>query len=163
MLRFRFLLASLVFRSAFSLFISSDLSRVYCFGFVSVVCFLLQFLSGLVLAFVFVVSSVVFHVLSSFSALVSFFWLFRCFHVVGTSVVFLCVYFHAFRSVFFALVVSCSASVFFCGFFVFCFVVVIGFMGYVLPCSQMSYWGLVVFSNLLSVLPVVGFSVVLWF
>lgn len=139
MLRFRLLSVSLLFRSAFSLFISLDLSRVYCFGFVSIVGFLLQFVSGLLVAFVFVVSSVVFHVLVSFSALVSFFWLFRCCHVVGVSVIFLCVYFHAFRAVFFVLVVSCSSSVFFCGFFTFCFVVVIGFMGYVLPCSQMSY------------------------
>src|ERR1044071_4591943 len=37
-----------------------------------------------------------------------------------------------------------------------------GFMGYVLPWGQMSYWGAVVITNLFSAIPLVGDSIVTW-
>src|ERR1700719_1194070 len=37
-----------------------------------------------------------------------------------------------------------------------------GFMGYVLPWGQMSYWAATVITNLFSAIPVVGESIVTW-
>lgn len=37
-----------------------------------------------------------------------------------------------------------------------------GFMGYVLPWGQMSFWGATVITNLFSAIPVVGPSIVEW-
>jgi len=38
----------------------------------------------------------------------------------------------------------------------------IAFLGYVLPLSQMSYWGLIVFSNIIGVVPIIGKGILLW-
>jgi len=48
-------------------------------------------------------------------------------------------YVHVIRGFVFSVVVSSSCLVFFVGFLVFVVCVVVGFMGYVLPCSQMSF------------------------
>jgi len=53
--------------------------------------------------------------------------------------------------------------VWFCGFMVFVLLVVVTFLGYVLPCTQMSYWGLTVFSNLFTAVPIIGSCLILWF
>lgn len=37
-----------------------------------------------------------------------------------------------------------------------------GFMGYVLPWGQMSYWGVTVITNLASAVPYVGKSIAIW-
>merc|ERR1712031_93400 len=47
------------------------------------------------------------------------------------------------------------------GVFVCC--VLLTFLGYVLPCTQMSYWGLTVFSNLFTAVPLFGSLLVSWF
>jgi len=48
------------------------------------------------------------------------------------------------------------------GLLVFILAVIIAFLGYVLPLSQMSYWGLIVFSNLIATIPIVGKTVLYW-
>jgi len=40
--------------------------------------------------------------------------------------------------------------------------VLIAFIGYVLPCTQMSYWGLTVFSNIISTIPFFGQLLCYW-
>jgi ubiquinol-cytochrome c reductase cytochrome b subunit len=59
--------------------------------------------------------------------------------VFGVSGVFGVVYVHVLRSVSCGLSVDGSFVVFVSGFSVFVVLVVVGFMGYVLPCSQMSF------------------------
>jgi len=56
-----------------------------------------------------------------------------------------------------------SFSVWFCGLLIFFGLVLLTFLGYVLPCTQMSYWGLTVFSNLFTAVPVIGSCLILWF
>jgi len=48
------------------------------------------------------------------------------------------------------------------GGFLYGVVVFVAFMGYVLPCTQMSYWGLTVFSNVVSVVPFFGLVLCYW-
>lgn len=66
-------------------------------------------------------------------------WFYRCLHVIGVSGLFGVVYVHVLRSIMCGLVVDGSFVVFVCGLLVFVVVVVVGFLGYVLPCSQMSF------------------------
>ena len=60
------------------------------------------------------------------------------------------------------LVFDCCLLVWFVGFFIFFVVIVIAFIGYVLPLTQMSYWGLTVFSNILTTVPIVGVLLCYW-
>jgi len=36
------------------------------------------------------------------------------------------------------------------------------FLGYILPCTMMSFWGLTVFSNVFAVIPVLGLYLLVW-
>jgi len=58
--------------------------------------------------------------------------------------------------VLFLLVFDCAILVWFVGFFLYLLLLIIAFIGYVLPMTQMSYWGLTVFSNILTTVPIIG-------
>lgn len=55
-----------------------------------------------------------------------------------------------------------SSIVMIIGFIIFIDCILIAFIGYVLPLTQMSYWGLTVFSNILSTIPIWGEFLVYW-
>jgi ubiquinol-cytochrome c reductase cytochrome b subunit len=48
------------------------------------------------------------------------------------------------------------------GIILFLLLMVISFLGYILPWGQMSYWGAVVITNLISVIPFFGKSIIAW-
>ena len=80
----------------------------------------------------------------------------RSAHITGTSIVFLLFYIHIFKVLFQMILFNSSFIVWNIGVIIYFLVVVIGFIGYVLPLTQMSYWGLTVFSNIISTVPLLG-------
>jgi quinol-cytochrome oxidoreductase complex cytochrome b subunit len=86
----------------------------------------------------------------------------RAVHITGTSVVYAILYVHIFKVLYLAIIFDLSMIVWTIGMIIFILLIIIAFLGYVLPMSQMSYWGLTVFSNILSAIPVVGNIVVTW-
>lgn len=48
------------------------------------------------------------------------------------------------------------------GVVIFLLLIITGFLGYVLPWGQMSYWAATVITNLVTVIPVVGEDIVIW-
>jgi len=89
-------------------------------------------------------------------------FLIRSIHISGTSFIYLILYLHIFK-VFFQIILHNSAFfVWFCGILIYLFTVIIAFIGYVLPLTQMSYWGLTVFSNILSTVPLIGQLICFW-
>jgi len=55
-----------------------------------------------------------------------------------------------------------SSLCWFLGIFIFFLIFGLAFLGYILPMTQMSFWGLTVFSNLLAAVPLFGFKLCLW-
>jgi len=86
----------------------------------------------------------------------------RSLHIVFTSLIYCLLYLHIFKCIFLLLLFDVSLLVWFVGFFLYFFIVFIAFIGYVLPCTQMSYWGLTVFSNIIATLPLVGLLLCYW-
>jgi len=152
-----------LFRNLCALVTSGDLFRVYCVGFVLsfLVCF--QVWSGFMLSWVFVVGFVLCWsgvLVFVFDFEVGFFL--RSVHIVVTSLVYGFLYVHVFRCFFLLLLFDVSLLVWCVGGFLYGVVVFVAFMGYVLPCTQMSYWGLTVFSNVVSVVPFFGLVLCYW-
>nr|QNT17922.1 cytochrome b [Pedicinus badii] len=91
---------------------------------------------------------------------VSWGWLFRSVHANGASWFFILLYLHIFRGLWFS---SFSQPfVWLTGFMIYVVSMATAFMGYVLPWGQMSFWGATVITNLLSAIPVVGQTLVIW-
>merc|ERR1712167_448310 len=79
-------------------------------------------------------------------------WCLRYFHSSGASFVFLFLFLHLGRGMFYGSYYY-NPNTWFSGIFLLLFLMAIAFMGYVLPFGQMSFWGATVITNLLSPFP----------
>merc|ERR1712046_69011 len=79
-------------------------------------------------------------------------WSLRYFHSSGASFVFLFLFLHLGRAVFYGSYFY-NPNSWFSGILLFFFSMAVAFMGYVLPFGQMSFWGATVITNLLSHFP----------
>lgn len=87
-------------------------------------------------------------------------WIIRFVHINGASVFFIFVYLHLFRGLFFFR--STHKRVWNRGVTIIIILIAISFLGYVLPWGQISYWAVAVITNLFSVIPLIGDSLVNW-
>merc|ERR1712211_229712 len=79
-------------------------------------------------------------------------WCLRYFHSSGASFVFLFLFLHLGRAMFYGSYFY-NPNTWFSGILLLFFLMAIAFMGYVLPFGQMSFWGATVITNLLSPFP----------
>jgi len=95
---------------------------------------------------------------------VNFGWLLRNMHAVGASMFFVAVYVHMLRGLYYGSYKEPREVLWILGVIIYLLMMATGFMGYVLPWGQMSYWGATVITNLFSAIPWVGDSIVtlLW-
>jgi len=123
--------------------------------------FLLQIITGRVLSCYYVSSGYMAYESVEFICReVSLGTMFRIFHLNGATLLFIILYLHLFRGLFIASYRSigtwCS------GIGTLMAMIITAFVGYVLPWGQISYWGATVITNLVSSVPVVGSSLVIW-
>ena len=89
-------------------------------------------------------------------------WLIRYLHSTGASAFFIVVYLHMFRALLYGSHRKPRELLWIFGCLIFLLLMAEGFMGYVLPWGNMSYWGAQVIVSLFGSLPVVGQSLVEW-
>jgi ubiquinol-cytochrome c reductase cytochrome b/c1 subunit len=93
---------------------------------------------------------------------VNYGWLLRYLHSNGASMFFLAVYIHMFRGMYYGSYKSPREVLWILGVIIYLLMMATGFMGYVLPWGQMSYWAATVITNLFSAIPIVGEPIVTW-
>ena len=95
---------------------------------------------------------------------VNYGWLLRNMHACGASMFFVAVYIHMFRGLYYGSYKEPREVLWILGVIIYLLMMATGFMGYVLPWGQMSFWGATVITNLFSAIPYVGESIVtlLW-
>src|SRR3984893_15198227 len=93
---------------------------------------------------------------------VNYGWLLRYLHSNGGSMFFLAVYIHIARGLYYGSYKGPREVLWILGVIIFLLMIITGFMGYVLPWGQMSFWAATVISILFSAIPLVGESVVTW-
>src|SRR6202795_1194327 len=89
-------------------------------------------------------------------------WLLRYLHANGASFFFLAVYTHMARGMYYGSYKEPREVLWILGVILFLLMVATGFMGYVLPWGQMSFWAATVITNLFSAIPGVGDPIVTW-
>nr|YP_010577103.1 cytochrome b [Amphitretus pelagicus]UZN92549.1 cytochrome b [Amphitretus pelagicus] len=131
------------------------------FGSLLGLCLVIQIMSGLFLAMHYIscvdnsFDSVI-HIMRD----VNFGWVLRYVHANGASFFFICLYIHIGRGLYYGLYMNMHTwNV---GVLLYIMVMLTGFVGYVLPWGQMSFWGATVITNLVSVMPYIGNSLVNW-
>jgi ubiquinol-cytochrome c reductase cytochrome b/c1 subunit len=93
---------------------------------------------------------------------VNYGWLLRYLHSNGASMFFLAVYIHMFRGMYYGSYKAPREVLWILGVILYLLMMATGFMGYVLPWGQMSYWAATVITNLFSAIPLVGDTIVTW-
>jgi ubiquinol-cytochrome c reductase cytochrome b subunit len=89
-------------------------------------------------------------------------WALRYAHANGASMFFLAVYIHIFRGMYYGSYKEPREVLWILGVLIFMVMMATGFLGYVLPWGQMSFWAATVITNLFSAIPVVGTSITTW-
>ena len=89
-------------------------------------------------------------------------WLLRYMHSTGASAFFFVVYLHMFRGLLYGSYQKPRELIWLIGMLIYLVLVMEGFLGYVLPWGQMSYWGANVIVSLLGSIPVIGEDLLIW-
>ncbi|RYE13056.1 MAG: cytochrome b/b6, partial [Rickettsiales bacterium] len=87
-------------------------------------------------------------------------WLLRYAHANGASMFFILIYLHIGRGLYFGSYTKPRLMLWSVGVVILILLIVIAFLGYVLPWGTMSYWGATVITNLLSAIPWIGTDLV---
>ena len=93
---------------------------------------------------------------------VTYGWLWRKIHAVGSTFFFLLLYIHLLGMIYFGFYKHDKTKYWYNGMVLYFCCMVIGFTGYVLPMGQMSYWAAQVITSLLEYIPGAGEDIVLW-
>ena len=89
-------------------------------------------------------------------------WLIRYLHSTGASMFFLVVYLHMFRGLLYGSYRKPRELLWIIGVLIYIALIAEGFLGYVLPWGQMSYWGAQVIVSLFGAVPWVGEALLEW-
>ena len=134
-----------------------NLYYFYTFGFILTMCLVTQIITGIVLAMHYVPNtSLAFDSIEHIMRDVNYGWLIRYMHSNGASMFFLAVFIHMFRGLYYGSYKEPREIIWILGVVIFLLMIITGFMGYVLPWGQMSFWGATVITNLVATIPVIG-------
>nr|UAD82837.1 cytochrome b [Pareuchiloglanis longicauda] len=139
----------------------SNISSMWNFGSILLVCLMVQIVTGLFLAMHYTSD-----ISTAFSSVIHICrdvnngWIIQNLHANGASLFFICIYMHIGRGLYYGSYLH--KETWNIGVILLLLVMVTAFVGYVLPWGQMSFWGATVITNLLSAIPYVGNSLVQW-
>jgi quinol-cytochrome oxidoreductase complex cytochrome b subunit len=140
-----------------------NLNYWWTFGGILSVVLTIQIVTGIVLAMHYTPHvAYAFNSVESIMRDVNYGWLLRYVHAVGASMFFLAAYIHLFRGLYYGSYKSPREVLWIIGVVILLVMIATGFMGYVLPWGQMSFWAATVITNLFSAIPLVGEPIVSW-
>ena len=141
----------------------SNFNFWYFFGVLSLAVLVIQILSGIWLTMNYTASSeAAFASIEYIMRDVEWGWLLRYVHSTGASAFFFVVYVHMFRGLMYGSYQRPRELIWIFGMAIYLILVMEGFLGYVLPWGQMSYWGANVIVSLIGAIPIIGEDLLIW-
>jgi len=134
-----------------------NLNYAYTFGGILTIMLVSQILTGVVLAMHYAAdTTLAFNSVENIVRNVNSGWLLRYLHSNGASFFFIAVYVHMCRGLYYGSYKAPRELLWILGCTNFLLLMAIGFLGYVLPWGQMSYWGATVITSFFTAIPLVG-------
>ncbi|MBL0372002.1 cytochrome b N-terminal domain-containing protein [Rhizobium sp. KVB221] len=134
-----------------------NLNMAYTFGAMLSVMLVVQILTGIVLAMHYAAeTTVAFNSVEKIMRDVNYGWLLRYMHANGASFFFIAVYLHIARGLYYGSYKAPREILWILGVVIYLLMMATGFMGYVLPWGQMSFWGATVITGFFTAFPLVG-------
>ncbi len=140
-----------------------NLNYWWNFGVLAGFCLVLQIVTGIILAMHYAANAgVAFNSVEHIMRDVNWGWMLRYAHANGASMFFAVIYIHIFRGFYYSSYKAPREMVWLLGVVIFLLLMATGFMGYVLPWGQMSFWGAKVITGLFGAIPVIGEPIQIW-
>ena len=134
-----------------------NLNYAYTFGGILSIMLVAQILTGVVLAMHYAAdTALAFGSVEKIMRDVNSGWLLRYMHSNGASFFFIAVYIHMLRGLYYGSYKAPRELLWILGVIIYLLMMATGFMGYVLPWGQMSFWGATVITGFFTAFPVVG-------
>ncbi|MEP2979775.1 MAG: cytochrome b N-terminal domain-containing protein [Lentilitoribacter sp.] len=150
-------LPRLVHDSFVSYPVPRNLNYAYTFGGILSIMLVVQIITGIVLAMHYAASTeLAFNSVESITRDVNYGWLLRYMHANGASFFFIAVYLHIARGLYYGSYKAPREILWILGVVIYLLMMATGFMGYVLPWGQMSFWGATVITGFFTAFPVIG-------
>lgn len=150
-------LPRLVHDSFVSYPVPRNLNYAYTFGGILSIMLVVQILTGIVLAMHYAASTeLAFNSVESITRDVNYGWLLRYMHANGASFFFIAVYLHIARGLYYGSYKAPREILWILGVVIYLLMMATGFMGYVLPWGQMSFWGATVITGFFTAFPIIG-------
>jgi ubiquinol-cytochrome c reductase cytochrome b subunit len=138
-----------------------SITYLWNFGRLLGIILIIQIFTGLFLSFYYISdTSMAFNSVVYIIREVNYGWLFRVVHANGARLFFLVCYAHIGRGIYYGSYRLTKAWI--SGRIIYILLIATGFLGYVLPWGQISLWGAIVITNLISVIPFIGTKLVQW-
>lgn len=156
-------LPRLVYDSFVAYPVPRNLNGWYTFGAILSVMLIVQIITGVVLAMHYTASTALaFNSVEHIMRDVNYGWLMRRIHANGASMFFFAVFIHIFRGMYYGSYKAPREVLWILGVLIFLLMMATGFMGYVLPWGQMSFWGATVITGFFSAIPLIGEGIQQW-
>lgn len=140
-----------------------NLNYMWIFGAVLTFMLVAQIVTGVVLAMHYTPeTTLAFDSVEKIMRDVNWGWALRYAHANGASMFFFAVYIHMFRGMYYGSYKEPRELLWIIGVVILVIMIATGFLGYVLPWGQMSFWAATVITNLFTAIPVVGPSITTW-
>lgn len=140
-----------------------NVNYLWAFGAIAGVMLITMIATGLVLAMQYAANTAIaFDSVERIMRDVNYGWMLRYVHANGASFFFIAVFIHIFRGLYYGSYKGPREILWILGVVILLLMMATGFMGYVLPWGQMSFWGATVITNLFSAFPIVGDPIVTW-
>jgi ubiquinol-cytochrome c reductase cytochrome b/c1 subunit len=156
-------IVSLSYTTAVSYPTPRNLNYLWTFGSILIFVLVVQIVTGVILVMHYTPDAdLAFNSVDHIMRNVNYGWLLRYAHSNGASMFFLAAYIHMFRGMYYGSYKAPREVLWILGVILYLLMMVTGFMGYVLPWGQMSYWAATVITNLFSAIPIFGDPIVTW-
>jgi len=140
-----------------------NLNWWWIWGIVLAFCLVLQIATGIVLVMHYTPHvSMAFDSVEHIMRNVNGGWALRYLHANGASLFFIAVYIHMFRGLFYGSYKAPREITWIIGMLIYLAMMATGFLGYVLPWGQMSFWGATVITGLFGAIPGIGEPLQTW-
>ncbi len=143
--------------------VANNLNILYVFGFLALLVLINQLLSGIWLSFFYIPTVTdAFNSLQTIMRDIPYGWLFRYMHTTGASGLFIVLYLHILRGLWYGSYQNPRELVWIIGVTLFYLLALEACLGYLLPWGQLSYWGAQVLTAFAGVIPALGDVLVEW-
>ena len=140
-----------------------NLNWWWIWGIVLAFCLVLQIVTGIVLVMHYTPeSTMAFNSVEHIMRDVNGGYMLRYLHANGASLFFFAVYIHIFRGLYYGSYKAPREVTWIIGMLIYLLMMATGFMGYVLPWGQMSFWGATVITGLFGAIPGIGEPIQTW-